>query len=75
VGDISADSWLKDLIKEKIPYRAEVITSVPYSQLESKRMNPVIEVRIHIDATKPEMKKRLGWDFIPEGVYGSGKLF
>lgn len=38
-------------------------------------MNPVFEVRIHIDATKPEMKKRLGWDFIPEGIYGSGKLF
>ena len=75
VGDVSSDSWLKDLLAEGIPYAAEVITFVPYSKLESKRMNPVIEVRIHIDATKPEMKKRLGWDFIPEGVYGSGKRF
>ena len=74
VGDISADSWLKDLIKEKIPYRAEVITSVPYSQLESKRMNPVIEVRIHIDATKTALRKRLDWDYIPSGVYGSGRF-
>lgn len=75
VGDVSADSWLKDMLAEGIPYEAEIIDSVPYSKLESKRMNPVIEVRIHIDATKPEMKKRLGWDYVPEGVYGSGKLF
>ena len=75
VGDVSADCWLKDLLSEKIPYSAEVITSVPYSKLESKRMNPVIEVRLHIDATKPEMKKRLGWDYIPDGIYGNGKYF
>ena len=75
VGDISSDSWLKDLLSRGILYRAEVITSVPYSKLESKRMNPVIEVRLHIDATKPEMKKHLGWDFIPGSVYGSGTLF
>ena len=74
VGDISADSWLKELIENKIPYQAEVITAVPYSKLESKRMNPVVEVRIHVDATKTEMRKQLGWDYIPSGVYGSGKL-
>ena len=75
VGDVSADSWLKELLAEGISYQAEVITSVPYSKLESKRMNPVIEVRLHIDATKQEMKKRLGWDYIPGEIYGSGKYF
>ena len=73
VGDVSSDSWLKELLAEQIPYQAEVITSVPYSKLESKRMNPVIEVRLHIDATKQEMKKRLGWDYVPTEIYGSGK--
>lgn len=75
IGDISADSWLKELLAEGIPYAAEVVAAVPYSKLESKRMNPVIEVRLHIDASKTEMKKRLGWDYVPDGVYGSGKLF
>ncbi len=75
VGDVSADCWLKDLLSERIPYSAEIVTSVPYSKLESKRMNPVIEVRLHIDDTKPEMKKRLGWDYIPDGIYGNGKYF
>ena len=75
VGDVSSDSWLKEILAEKIPYQAEVITAVPYSKLESKRMNPVIEVRLHIDASKTEMKKRMGWDYIPSEIYGSGKLF
>ena len=73
VGDVSSDSWLKELLAEQIPYQAEVITSVPYSKLESKRMNPVIEVRLHIDATRQEMKKRLGWDYVPTEIYGNGK--
>ncbi len=75
VGDVSSDSWLKAVLAEQIPYQAEIITSIPYSRLESKRMNPVIEVRLHIDATKTEMKKRLGWDYIPSEIYGSGKFF
>ena len=75
VGDVSADSWLKDVLAEQIPYHAEIINAVPYSKLESKRMNPVIEVHLHIDATKQEMKKRLGWDYIPSEIYGTGKFF
>ena len=75
VGDVSADSWLKELLAEQIPYSAEVVTAVPYSKLESKRMNPVIEIRLHIDASKTEMRKRLGWDYIPGEIYGSGRYF
>lgn len=75
VGEISSNSWLKQILAENIPYHAEIISSVPYSKLKSKRMNPVIEVRLHINATKMEMKKQLGWDFIPNGIYGNGKYF
>lgn len=75
VGDVSSDSWLKEVLAEHIPYNAEIINTVPYSKLGSKRMNPVIEVCIHINATKQNMKKRLGWDYIPTEIYGNGKFF
>ncbi len=70
VGDVSADSWLKGLLAVGIPYQAEVITSIPYSKLDNKRKDPVIEIRLQIDATKTEMKKRLGLSYIPGGIYG-----
>ena len=74
IGDISADSWLPKLVENQIPYEAEVIEAVPYSKLENKRCNPVINLRLHIKLTRGEMKKRLGWQFIPGGIYGDGTM-
>lgn len=72
VGDIAAESWIKRVVEEQIPYHAEVIESVPYSKLENKRKNPVIQVRLQIDMTCGEFKKRLGWAFIPSEIFGDG---
>ena len=74
VGDLSTDSWLSKLVEAGIPYAAEIIHVVSYSQLDNKRKNPTVTVRLHIDATRGEIRKAFRWAFIPEGIYGDGSF-
>ena len=72
IGDVSGDSWLKELVEKKISYKAEVIEVISYDKLINKRQNPKIVVRLTIGSKCGEMRKKMGWKFIPEGVYSIG---
>ncbi len=75
IGDISTDSWLSTLVESDLPYEAEVIKVISYAQLENKRKNPTIEIRLRVNATRGEAKEKLGWRVIPDGIYGNTEYF
>lgn len=75
IGDISNDSWLSKLADSNLEYDCEIIELISYDQLENKRCNPVITVKLHINATCGEFREALELFYIPSGIYDSGQWF